>query len=430
MRKIFLTIVSLLSIICIHSCQKVTVENNEPVKLTLGFTLSDSGDMIVKSGNSDIFNMFYDMIVSGDFCAEQYTLKLTSMTSNASYTLNGTWAEQKHHLIKPGVYTLEGFSKAEGAYIQDKCSFKFNQTVEITPTTTHVVLKAVYDCFLLIINGGNLNSLANYSGDMQNEFSEFNGFRYAFVNNQLYKQGHKSESAYVGQYSNGADFSIKNGKYNYQKGKYYIYTNIQFLLDIPAMEEGDDYIEGVGEHEYVDFGLSVKWAAYNVGASSPEDMGGRYAWGETVTKDYYDWDNYMWCDGEEWLQNKYCIYEHYGQVDGKTKLDAEDDVAQQLWGNGWRMPTIEEAEELCNNTTWEYTFHNGVQGFLVTGNNGNSMFVPSCGQFDENGLSVEERAILWTSETDGSHTAYNITDGNVVLFNHKHDGVTVRAVRE
>ena len=428
MKRIITTLVCLVSIICLHSCQKDVIVNNETVKVTLGFTLDNSGDMMVKSGNSDVFNMFYDRILSGELSADQYTLKLTNTANNLTYTLNGTWTAQEHHLIKPGVYTIEGFSKAEGAYIQDKCSFKFNQSVEITPTTTHVVLKAVYDCFLLIFNGENLISLANYSGNMQSEFHELNGFRYAFVNNQLYSDEYKSESAYVGRYTDSETFHIKNGKYNYQKGKYYIYTNIQFLLDIPAMEEGND--EYTTEHDYVDFGLSVKWATCNVGAVTPEDMGGRYAWGETVTKDYYDWDNYIWCDGEEWLQNKYCTYDYTGKVDGKTKLDDEDDVAQQLWGNGWRMPTREEAEELCNNTTWEFTTRNGVQGYIVTGKNGNSMFVPSCGQFDENGLSVEYEAILWTSETDGSHIAYNITDGYVVLFNHKHDGVTVRAVRE
>lgn len=428
MKRAYTILFSLMTFIFLTSCQKEIVEKNESVKITLGFTIENSGSTMMKSGNSDVFDMFYEKIVSGDLRADQYTLKLTSTTSDVSYTLTGSWAANEHHLIKPGVYSLEGFSKAEGKYIQDKCSFKFDQVVEITPSTTHITLYAKYDCFLLIFNGANLNWISNNSGDMQTDFSDFNGFRYAFVNNQLYNDAYKSESAYVGEYTDGKSFCINNGKYSYQKGKYYIYTNIQFILDIPTMEEGND--ESAADYEYVDFGLSVKWATRNVGAESPEDIGGRYAWGETITKDYYDWDNYKWCDGEEWLQNKYCIYDYSGTVDGKTKLDDEDDVAQQLWGNGWRMPTIEEAQELCDNTTWEFTSSNGVQGYRVTGANGNSMFVPSCGQADENGLSVEYEAILWTSESDGAHTAYNITDGYVILFNHKHDGVCVRAVRE
>ena len=40
----------------------------------------------------------------------------------------------------------------------------------------------------------------------------------------------------------------------------------------------------VNGYEWVDLGLSVKWATNNVGADNPSDYGGYYAWGETRTK--------------------------------------------------------------------------------------------------------------------------------------------------
>lgn len=126
--------------------------------------------------------------------------------------------------------------------------------------------------------------------------------------------------------------------------------------------------------EAIDLGLSVKWAAYNVGANSPEDYGGYYAWGETEEKSNYSWSKYKWCNGSSSTMTKYC-----GTVDNKTVLDPEDDVAHVKWGGNWRMPTIEEQRELLNKCSWEWTSLNGVYGYRVTGPNGNSIFLPAAG---------------------------------------------------
>ena len=68
------------------------------------------------------------------------------------------------------------------------------------------------------------------------------------------------------------------------------------------------------EPEYVDLGLSVKWATFNVGATSPEDYGDYYAWGETMPKDIYSWTNYKWCDGTQNNMTKYTA------TDGKNNI--------------------------------------------------------------------------------------------------------------
>ena len=132
-------------------------------------------------------------------------------------------------------------------------------------------------------------------------------------------------------------------------------------------------------YEAVDLGLSVKWATFNVGATKPEEYGGYYAWGETEEKEDYSLSTYKWCNGSYDTMTKYCTNSSYGTVDNKTVLDLEDDVAHVKWGGDWRMPTKAELDELCNNCTWEWTALNGVNGYKVTGPNGNNIFLPAAG---------------------------------------------------
>ena len=148
------------------------------------------------------------------------------------------------------------------------------------------------------------------------------------------------------------------------------------------VNEGDALEENVEVNqvaEAVDLGLSVKWATWNVGASAPEDFGNYYAWGETESKSYYWWDTYKYRTSTSGI-TKYCTSKNDGAfVDGKFRLEPEDDVANVKWGDNWRMPTLEECEELVENCTWEWTEINGIGGYTITGTNGNSIFLPATG---------------------------------------------------
>ena len=163
-------------------------------------------------------------------------------------------------------------------------------------------------------------------------------------------------------------------------------------------EEPEDPNPNTGNHEYVDLGLSVKWATCNVGATKPEEYGDYFAWGETEPKDYYDWSTYKWCNGSYDTQTKYCTNSSYGTVDNKTVLDKEDDAAAVNWGGNWRMPTDAEMTELRNNCTWTWTTQNGVKGYQVTGPNGNSIFLPAAGC--RRGSSLDDAGsygVFWSS---------------------------------
>lgn len=140
----------------------------------------------------------------------------------------------------------------------------------------------------------------------------------------------------------------------------------------------------VDGHECIDLGLSsgTLWATMNIGASTPEDYGDYFAWGETAPKDHYDWSNYKWFNGSDHTLAKYCTdndYDYNGFVDNKTELDPEDDAAYVNWGPSWRMPSYEQQDELREECIWTCTTRNGINGILATGPNGNSIFLPAAG---------------------------------------------------
>lgn len=126
--------------------------------------------------------------------------------------------------------------------------------------------------------------------------------------------------------------------------------------DTPTKENGYDYI---------DLGLSVKWATCNIGAKRPEEFGDYFAWGETKPKSTYDWSTYNWCRGTNETLTKYNNRSRYGIADNKTTLELTDDAAHTNWGGKWRIPTKSEWEELQNNTTWKEVINNGIYGYEI-----------------------------------------------------------------
>lgn len=120
----------------------------------------------------------------------------------------------------------------------------------------------------------------------------------------------------------------------------------------------------INGHEYVDLGLSVKWATCNVGASQPYEYGDYYAWGETTAKNNYTMDNSK-------TRGK-----NMGDISGNPNYDA----ATANWGSGWRTPTYSEMKELDKKCTWIWTTENDINGYKVTGPNGNSIFLPAAGE--------------------------------------------------
>ena len=189
--------------------------------------------------------------------------------------------------------------------------------------------------------------------------------------------------------------------------------------------------------EAVDLGLSVKWAACNVGAEKPEDYGDYFAWGETTTKTDYSWVTYKYCAGTEKTMTKYCNNSSDGNnsfTDDKTVLDLEDDAATANWGGSWRMPTYEEMTELREQCIWTWTTQKGVKGYKVVGKNGNYIFLPAAGYCDGSSFNnVGSSGNYWSSSLymRTSKFAYYVSlfSSNFgISFFSRNCGFTVRPV--
>ena len=192
----------------------------------------------------------------------------------------------------------------------------------------------------------------------------------------------------------------------------------------------------------VDLGLSVKWASLNVGASSPEEEGMYFAWGETETKETFTWSTYSLCYGTNNSITKYNVRPATGIVDGKTVLESEDDVASVRLGNEFRLPTREEIEELADsdNCTWTWTEMNGVNGYKVIskveGFEGNWIFLPAAGY--RTGGKTDKKGVLgyyWTSSVNVDQPKYSYRLGfgehDIYWYNSERClGLTVRPVTD
>ena len=214
-------------------------------------------------------------------------------------------------------------------------------------------------------------------------------------------------------------------------------------------------------YDFVDLGLSVKWATCNVGAEKPEDYGMYFAWGEpdgyyvtngssglvikdkdgndtnTKSSGFY-WGDYKLCDGSDSTMTKYCTDSSYGTVDGKTVLEQVDDAAY-VSDNTCRMPTYAEIEELRTSTTSAWTTNyngSGINGMIFTSkvDTSKSIFVPAAGRVIEGSLDdVGSYGYLWSSSLNesNSNNAWNLnfnSSGVNSNNNNRYNGFSVRPV--
>lgn len=167
----------------------------------------------------------------------------------------------------------------------------------------------------------------------------------------------------------------------------------------------------------IDLGLSsgTKWACCNIDANTPGQYGNRYAWGETTSKNDFNWSNYKYS------------YNNIGTDISGTQYD----VAHEKWGGSWRMPTKEQFEELLNNTTSEwFVTKKNVIGRKFIGKNGNMIFLPLL-------HSEAKGAFYWTStnsktQSSQSYKLFFSTDSRTVEINASNhcDGNSIRPVQD
>ena len=221
-------------------------------------------------------------------------------------------------------------------------------------------------------------------------------------------------------------------------------------------------------HEYVDLGLSVKWATCNVGASKPEEYGDYFAWGATeplYQPGYAQSSSPVWKSGKtggynllnapyqtanttsyssirwtKYLGSTTSSFKDPSATNSdalKTVLDPEDDAAHVNWGGSWRMPTYEELNELCTNCTWTWTTINGINGYKVqskkSGYSDRWIFLPAAGCRYSTDLNyVGSYGGYWSCSlyTDNPVDAYDLGfySGNYGTDDYRYFGQSVRPV--
>ena len=208
-------------------------------------------------------------------------------------------------------------------------------------------------------------------------------------------------------------------------------------IESPENPENPENPE-TSNHEWIDLGLSVKWATCNVGANSPEEYGNYYAWGEIETKDEYIESNsltYGLCMSE---------LESLGYIDSEGNLTTSYDVATVNWGEGWRMPTYDEINELYDECDKTWSILNGITGCYFTGPSGKSIFLPAAGCFDSESYEVGRKGYYWSATpndndnsddgTSPGHWAFSLRFNSDYCYDfdggYRSDGCSIRPVFE
>ena len=212
----------------------------------------------------------------------------------------------------------------------------------------------------------------------------------------------------------------------------YVKTNFGIVYGEEKSFKTNSITGTINGREWVDLGLlsGLKWATCNVGASSPEDYGDYFAWGETTTKAEYSSSN--------GITNGLTIPQLHSQgyIDGSGNLTPSHDAATANWGGSWRMPTEDEIKELIDECTWTWTTQGGVKGYKVTGPNGNHIFLPAAGYRSGSSLYYAgEYGYYWSStpSEDNSNYAYYLyfySSAQYVNWYSRGSGRSVRPVSE
>ena len=240
------------------------------------------------------------------------------------------------------------------------------------------------------------------------------------------------------------------------------YKNVTATCEVTVKGLSFDATGTLNNYGYVDLGLSVNWATFNIGAESVTGLGDYFEWAEVepyYVDGYAQSNEPVWKEGKDkgYVINsnkyyttgqieyqkgwqKYCSDSYYGEdyyEDNLTTLELTDDVANSEWGDSWRMPTADEMNELIQNCSWTWITINGVNGYRINslkeGYEDRCIFLPSAGIREYSDYYGNSSGFYWSGSlnTDDPSDAFGLyvdSYDRIVTSFERYYGITVRAV--
>ena len=174
----------------------------------------------------------------------------------------------------------------------------------------------------------------------------------------------------------------------------------------------------ISAEQSVDLGLSVNWGGWNLGASDSGEIGDYFAWGESAPDPdgWYDGEHYKYC--ESYTDEYNIVFSKYLVSSSPVYLSIEDDAAAEQWGNGWRMPSDVEIQELVDNTARSLVYMHGLRGIRLTGPSGKSIFMPTAGGMEgqdiyQYGFHGLDDFIYWRHFNVGTYWSNRLSPKNM-----------------
>lgn len=234
---------SLLLSACGENSESEPSMEQEEVVIHLDYSLMESGSM--SRAGEDVYSKFYDSYVKSKLLTpKKYTLSFKNKNSYSVKNITSEWGSVEGIRLLEGSYTVNGTSSPQYSgntlsFAGDSIWMKFNETIDIGKTDTNIVLNAKYDCFLLLFDAQNIESIYAYSHyNTSKRFypTQTDGIYYIFINSTTASDERVKIDI---KRKTGASITLDLQYLRFEMGKYYYFNDVTNTFDIEPMEQGD-----------------------------------------------------------------------------------------------------------------------------------------------------------------------------------------------
>lgn len=248
MKKLLLALALMVPMLAFTGCggenrQDEPVAPKAEVKVGLDYAFLESGSMS-RSGETAYQEFYNNYVKTKQIAPKSYELTFKTEDGTIAQTVSGPWIGSSV-VLKEGNYTVTGNSYHSNfrsdnksvRYVCDSLYLSFEEPVSITKETVKLVLKAQYDCYLLLFNEANIKTIQTTFGvNPQKAGSVY----YLFVNADTYKWMDLNYSlSIIINKKDGTRIDLSIGGMGFEVGKYYFFNDMTNSFDIDPMPNGN-----------------------------------------------------------------------------------------------------------------------------------------------------------------------------------------------